>query len=186
MHHIAGALYKKRPANLQRYLRERYGDVVKIPGILGDRDKLLCFDPKNYEIVYRTEGVWPIRRGFQSFEYFRTHVRPDVVGGLVFDQGETWANLRQIVGPMMMKPEAIKSYVQAVDEVTRDFVSKVHTMRDANLEMPSDFGNEVGLWAVESIGAIALDRRLGVLSENRNKEADLLIKVIMLDLWLTY
>lgn len=170
-------LYGSKSTNFQRYLQENYGNLVKIPGIFGDRDKLMCFDPKIYEIVYRTEGVWPFRRAFQTFEYFRTHLRPDVFGGLIFDQGEEWAKMRQVVGPMMLKPEAVKSYVPAVDQVTRDFVSKIHTMRDGNLEMPTDFAREMGLWAIETIGVIGLDRRLGVLELNHSKEADLLIQV---------
>lgn len=175
--HFTGKLYKNRSNNFQKYLLENYGNLVKIPGLWGDTDKLMCFDPKIYEIIYRTEGVWPFRRGFQTFEYFRKHVRPDVFGGLIFEQGETWSKVRQAVGPMMMKPEAVKSYVQAVDEVTRDFVNKVHSMRDASREMPSDFSNEMGLWAIESIGVIGLDRRLGVLEPNRSEEADSLIQV---------
>lgn len=152
---------------------------MKIPGVLGDRDKLMCFDPKMYEIVYRTEGVWPYRGAWQTFEYFRRHVRPDVAGGLLFDHGEEWEKMRQVVGPKMLKPDAVKMYVPAIDEVSRDFVSKVHTLLDANFETPGDFAKEIGFWAIESIGVISLDRRLGVFEATRTEHADLLIKVIL-------
>lgn len=154
--------------------------MVKVPGMLGQQDILLTFDPKIYEIVYRTEGNWPIRRSLVTFEYYRKHRRPEVfggIGGLLSDQGETWANMRKSVSPVMLKPKAVKSYVPVVDQVTREFVSKIHTMRDAKGEMPVDFSNELGLWAIESIGVIALDKRLGTLERNRNNEADMVIKV---------
>lgn len=164
-------------------MRNRYGNLIKIPGILGKRDLLVSFDPKVYEIVYRTEGVLPYRRGLETFDYYRKHVRPEVfasgggVGGLIYNNGETWSHLRQAIGPVLMKTNVAKSYISAVDQVSREFVSKMHSMRDANDEMPEDFLNELGLWATESIAVIALDRRMGVLEATRNEEADLLIKV---------
>lgn len=141
----------------------------------------MSFDPKIYEIVYRTEGLWPVRRGLETFDYCHRHVRPDVfggIGGLMFEQGEKWARMRQTVGGVMLTPKAVKSCVPMVDQVTREFVAKMHTMRDKNGDLPVDFANEMRLWAIESIGGIALDRRLGVLESDRNEEADLLIKVL--------
>lgn len=175
-----GELHNVPVKQLQAHVRKHYGTLAKFPGLFGKRDMLMSCDPKIYEIVYRTEGVWPVRRGLETFDYYRKHVRPDVfggIGGLIFDQGETWASMRQAVGPVLLKPKVVKSYVPVVDQVTREFVAKVHAMRDANSEMPADFANEMGLWATESIGAIALDRRMGVLERDRNEEADLLIKV---------
>lgn len=138
----------------------------------------MCFDPKIYEIVYRTEGVWPTRHSYRTIEYFRTlDPHNNIFGGLVFEQGETWSKLRHIVGPMMLKPDSVKSYVLSVDEVTRDFMLKVRSMLDANRETPVDFAKEMSLWAVESIGIVGLDRRLGVLQPNCSPEAQLLIKV---------
>lgn len=166
---------------MQKFLRSRYGDILKMPGLFGKRELLMAFDPKIFEIVYRTEGNWPFRRALETFEYYRKNVRPDFFGGtagLISDQGEPWANMRKTVQPVMLKPKSIKSYVPSVDDVTREFIAKIHTMRDGNNEMPADFSNEMALWAIESIGLIAMDTRLGVMERNRNDEADGLIKVL--------
>lgn len=161
-------------------MRKHYGEMVKLPSMFGTRAMLMTFDPNIFEVIYRTEGNWPLRRGLDAFEYFRKQVRPELFGdsaGLVFEQGEKWGNMRKSVGPVMLKLKGVKSYVPVVDQVTREFVAKMGRMRDAKGEMPADFGNEMGLWAIESIGVIALDRRFGVLEPNRNKEADTIIKV---------
>lgn len=141
---------------------------------------LFSFNPANYEKIFRTEGAWPVRRGLHSFEYYRKKVRPEVfkdMGGLVSDQGETWFNMRMAVNPVMMQPKIVKAYIAPVDEVARDFVNKIKIMRNADNEMPDDFGNELNQWALESIGVIALDQRLGVMSFEKNSETEAIIKV---------
>lgn len=141
---------------------------------------VFTFDPDHFEKVFRTEGLWPVRRGIDTFEYYRKKVRPEVfkdMGGLVSDQGETWLKMRSAVNPVMMHPKIVKSYIEPVDMVARDFVKKIRLMRDAKDEMPDDFGNELNLWALESIGVIALDQRLGVLAFERNPDTEQIIKV---------
>lgn len=153
---------------------------MKFPGMLGQSDTLMSFDPKAYEMVYRTETTWPVRRALEIFNLYRKKLRPDVFGetsGLIFDQGETWYKMRQTVNPVMLKPNAVNSYVPLVDDVTKDFVGKMKGMLDRNSETPSDFLNEMALWAVESIGAIALDRRFGAFDESRSDDANMFIKV---------
>lgn len=166
---------------MKKNMREHYGNLAKIPGILGKRDLLISFDSNIYEMVQRTEGAWPIRRMFETFDYYRKHVRPEAFGGisgLLADQGESWGNMRQAVGPVLLKPKVLKSYVPVMDEVSREFVSKIRSMRDTNGEMPANFLNELLLWVTESIWATALDRRMGAMHPNHSDEAALLIKVI--------
>lgn len=175
-----GDLYNAPIDKIQQYYRKQYGDIVRLPGVFGKRDMLITFDPKMYEIVYRTEGNWPLRRAVEPFEYFRKHVRPELyhgIGGLIFDQGETWGSMRKTVNPVMMKPQAVKRYVPIIDQVTREFITKVDKLRDVNSEMPANFSHAMALWAIESIGVIALDKRLGMLEDKRNEEADRVIQV---------
>lgn len=168
-------------AEMHSYLQKRYGNVVKFPGMLAKRDMLFCFNPIDYEKIFRTEGLWPLRRGLDCFDYYRTKVRPDVfggIGGLVTDQGELWHNMRTLSNPVMLRPKAVMSYLPAVDEVTLDFLAKIRKLRDANGELPADFANEISFWTLELIGVMALDTRLGVLSEDRSPGAERLIKVM--------
>lgn len=178
-----------KPEVFQKRLYEKYGPLVRLPGMLGKENMVFSFDPSHFEPVYRTEGIWPSRRGLASFVYYRTVLRPEIfkgMGGLVNDQGEPWHKLRSAVNPVMMAPRVARNYVPVVDEVSRDFLRKVHLLRDANDELPATFGNELNLWALESIGTIALDRRLGVMSFERDADADLLIQTVKDFFRLTY
>lgn len=177
---LQGTLNKANVMKVHTYVNHHYGDLVKFPGIMGQRDTLMSFDPKVSELVFRTEGIWPVRRALEIFNFYRRHLRPEVFGeetGLIFDQGKTWYKMRQIVNPVMMKSNAVSSYIPVIDEVTRDFVARIHGLRDENSEMPEDFQNEISLWALESIGSIALDRRIGAFEEPRSEDANMFIKV---------
>ena len=52
-------------------------------------------------------------------------------------------------------------------------------MRDNNNELPADFGNEINKWALETMGVIALDTRLGVLYEDNKGDAAKIIQVLI-------
>lgn len=167
-------------ADLHKYLYKNFGPLVRFPSLLDKPSMVISLDPKNYEIIFRTEGTWPVRRGIETFKHYREKIRPDVFhgyGGLVNDQGETWAKMRTAVNPVLMRPLVVKAYIPSVDQVAREFVQKMHGLRDVNDELPADFGTEMSLWALESIGMIALDRRLGVMGTDRDEEAQKLVTV---------
>lgn len=154
--------------------------MAKLPGLFGRRDVVFAFDPKDFEKVYRTEGQWPIRRGLDTFSHYRQNVRPDVfknMGGLISEQGSTWGAMRSKTNPILLPPKTVKSYIPQVDEIACEFVDQLKASRDDNNELPAAFGHELNKWALESIGALALDQRLGVLVEN-NPDAKLLIKSV--------
>lgn len=155
---------------MHRALRTDYGEIVRIPGFLGRGDTLITFNPKMFEKVFRTEGPYPNRRGLETFTYYRKKVRPEIfgeTGGLISEQGESWFHARSKINPVMLQPKTVKMYVEKVDNVALDFLQKVRQIRNADtLEMPNDFGNELNKWALESIGVIALDTRVGALMDD--------------------
>lgn len=80
---VCGAIgrYEGVPmADFHRLLREDYGNLIRIRGMLGKPDVVLSFEPQDYEKVFRTEGPWPVRRGLDTFTYYRTKVRPEIFG----------------------------------------------------------------------------------------------------------
>lgn len=173
---------------VQSKLREEYGALVKFPGTFGRPDLVFAFDPRDFEKVYRTEGIWPKRKGLDTLDYYRQKVRPDIftnTNGLMSEQGHAWASLRSKVNPVMLQPKIVKSYIPQVDAVARDFVELVAAVRDENNELSASFGQDLNKWAVESVGVIALDQRLGVLVEN-NPEAKLVIRSVREFFQLTY
>lgn len=63
-----------------------------------------------------------------------------------------------------MQPRTVALYVPKIDEVARDFVELTKNSLDANGETPADYGMWCQRFALESIGLVALDRRLDILA----------------------
>uniref|UniRef100_A0A182TWT1 Uncharacterized protein n=1 Tax=Anopheles melas TaxID=34690 RepID=A0A182TWT1_9DIPT len=176
-------------AELHSRLWEDYGDIVRFKGMFGRRDIIMTYSPSDIEKVFRNEGQWPIRRGFDSFTYYRTHVRPDIfseTGGLVTEHGEKWQKVRTIVNPVMMQPKTIKLYVDQVDEIAREFMTLVAGMRDEKNELPKDFDQWLNRWALETMGVLALDTRFGVLKDEQTEEAKTILGLVRNIFELTY
>lgn len=177
-----GGKYHDLPiVDMHRAMRTGFGDIVRIPGLLGRADTLITFRPEIFEKVFRTESLYPRRRGLESFIYYRKNVRPEVfgdTGGLLSEHGEKWLDVRSKVNPVMLQPKVVRMYIDKVDQVVLEFLGKMRTMRNENtLEMPNSFGHELNRWALESIGVIALDERLGVLHDDNHRHGKQIINV---------
>lgn len=166
---------------MHRAMRNDFGDIVRIPGLMGRADTLITFKPCIFEKVFRTEGSYPGRRGLETFIYYRKKVRPEVfgdTGGLLTERGEKWLDVRSKVNPVMLQPKTVKMYIEKVDQVATEFLSKVKLIRNKEtLEMTDNFGHELNCWALESIGVIALDERLGVMYNSQHKQGQTIINV---------
>lgn len=67
-------------------LKEEYGDVVKLKGVFGKPDFIFVFNPKDIELIFRSEGQWPYRMPLEVLDHFRAKERPDLfqgIGGLL-------------------------------------------------------------------------------------------------------
>lgn len=172
---LKGGVYYNLPiVEMHRALRSKYGDILVLPGMLGRDPMLLTFSPVIFEKVFRTEGQYPRRRGLETFIYYRKNVRPEVfgdTGGLLTEHGEKWFDVRSKVNPVMLQPKTVKMYVEKTDQVARDFIDHIRTIRSPqSLEVENSFGHELNRWALESISVIALDERLGSLSSTEQKQ----------------
>lgn len=83
MHHFfpGGKYYNVKMNDLHLKLRAEFGDIVRLPGIMGRPDLVVVYDPENFAKLYRNEGEYPHRRSFAVFEHFRKHERPDLFKG---------------------------------------------------------------------------------------------------------
>lgn len=166
--------------DLGRALKSEYGDIVRVQGMFGREDLVFTFRPEIYEKMFRNEGIYPQRRGLDTFTYYRQVLRPDIFhgrGGLLTEHGEKWYDVRTKVNPVMLKPNVVRMYVTKVDKVGQDFIDKIRVMRNKETnEVNEKFGFELNKFALESIGVIALDERLGVLSDDL-PEAQRIIEV---------
>lgn len=67
-----------------------------------------------------------------------------------------------------MQPRATKGYVPKMDEISRDFVDKLATIRDHENKATDDFLPLLSKWALESVCYVSLDLRIGLLGEKEN------------------
>lgn len=77
-----------------------------------------------------------------------------------------------------MQPKTVSRYVETVETIAEDFVTRIRSIRDGQNEVPADFSNEMSKWALESIAYVALDQRLGLFTDtNPESDGQTLIKV---------
>ncbi|GLV43434.1 Cytochrome P450 301a1 [Carabus blaptoides fortunei] len=160
----------------QHRLFEEYGPIVKITKMKMRPDMLFLSDPKDIEMMFRNDGVWPQRDGMDSIVHYRLKIRNDIFqgqGGVLTSQGEQWFDTRSVVNQPLMKPRSAQQYVGVVDTVTQDLISRIDYLisKHPQGEMPKDFLNELAKWALESICAIGLDKRLGLLDSNLSPDS---------------
>ena len=72
-----GKYAKLNSIELMTIMQEDYGQIAKFTGFLGKRDIIFLFDPNDFELVFRTEGKYPVRRGLETLEYFRETYKKD-------------------------------------------------------------------------------------------------------------
>lgn len=170
---ILGDLYNLEFLQMYKAMYKKFGPIQIFRGFFGRRDVVFTFKPEDIEMIYRTDGKYPVRRGMDTFDYYRTHYRPEVFGsnsGLINEQGEGWYKLRSVINPIMLMPKIIKGYVPYIDDMSKDFVIRMKKLRDDKNEMPDDYLNELRKWSLESIGFIALEHRLGILLDGEGTE----------------
>lgn len=114
-------------SQLMLAMRDDYGDIYRIPSIFGSEPVLTTYNPKDFETVYRNEGVWPHRSGSETLKYHREQFRRDFfdgVEGLIPTQGKVWGEFRSIVNPVLMQPKNVRLYYKKMSQVNCEFVDR--------------------------------------------------------------
>ncbi|XP_050733401.1 probable cytochrome P450 301a1, mitochondrial isoform X2 [Eriocheir sinensis] len=147
-------------------LIHKYGPIVRIetaqmpPGVL-------VINADHTEAMIRATMDNPIRNGFLSLKKIRLEMEDDYFEGktgLLSENGEEWWRVRSKVQTPMMKPKNVASYLPQVDQITLEFIERMAFFQAKHGEMPHDFQTELYKWALESVGVVALNRRLGCLT----------------------
>ncbi|XP_061720726.1 cytochrome P450 CYP12A2-like isoform X2 [Cydia pomonella] len=164
-----GKLAGYKGVKLSERLYKLYGPIVRLDGILGGYDTVFLFDPDAVEHVLRSEDPTPVRPSLETMEYYRKRYNktydPKRIVGLN-DHGDSWREFRTKVNPIMMHPKTIKVYANALEEVSNDMVSRLRTIREDDHKITKKLNVEMNLWALESIGVVALGTRLNCFDTN--------------------
>ncbi|EDW83217.1 uncharacterized protein Dwil_GK22742 [Drosophila willistoni] len=177
---LPGGKYKNKDVDeLIMCMREDYGDIFYMPALFGRRAILTTHNPKDFEVVFRHEGVWPNRPGSDTLRYHReTHSKEFFQGieGLMPTQGKNWGDFRTIVNPVLMQPKNVRLYYKKMSLVNQEFVERIKAIRDAQtLEAPDNFIEHINRWTLESVSVVALDKQLGLLKGSCTDEKVLLL-----------
>lgn len=70
-----------------------------------------------------------------------------------------------------MQPKIVKSYIPMIDSIVNDFMRNIPDIQSDNGEMPGNFNEYLNRWSLESITAIALEKRLGLMDFNKANDA---------------
>ncbi|XP_016961298.1 probable cytochrome P450 12a5, mitochondrial [Drosophila biarmipes] len=162
-------------------MRKDYGNVFYMAGMLGSPAFVMTHNPKDFEVIFRNEGVWPFRPGSDMLRYHRTEYRKEFfegVQGIIPSQGKAWGDFRSIVNPVLMQPKNVRLYFKKMSQVNQEFVQRIRDIRDSTTqEVPGDFLNTINRWTLESVSVVALDKQLGLLKESgKDSEAAKLFK----------
>lgn len=79
--------------------------------------------------------------------------------------------MRSAVNPILMQPKIVKSYIPLIDSIVNDFMRNIPDIQSDNGEMPGNFNEYLNRWSLESITAIALEKRLGLMDFNKANDA---------------
>ncbi|XP_053966323.1 probable cytochrome P450 49a1 [Anastrepha ludens] len=178
-----------RIQDLDKVMKElhiNYGKIVKVGGLIGHPDLLFIYDGDEIRNIFKKEEAMPHRPSMPSLKHYKGKLRHDFFGdiaGLIGVHGRNWALFRQEVQQILLQPQTAKQYVPSLNEIASEFMQRVHEMRNENDELPENFLHELHKWALESVGRVALDTRLGCLSPDGSKESQQIINAINTFFW---
>ncbi|GBM25942.1 putative cytochrome P450 12a4, mitochondrial [Araneus ventricosus] len=155
---------------MNRDKRKRLGDIIREK--LGPIDAVLCFRAEDLQELLRNEGAHPHRIEFSTLKAYReSRNKWFKTSGLLVEQGKEWHDLRTNTQKHLLKPSAIRAYLNPMQDVSRDLTLRIFDMRDENKEVP-DMLPELYKWALESVSLVGLDTRLGSLQKDLPPESD--------------
>lgn len=154
---------------------EEYGKIVRLTGLIGRPDLLFVYDADEIEKIYRQEGPTPFRPSMPCLVHYKSVIRKDFFGelpGVVGVHGEPWREFRTRVQKPVLQPRTVRKYISPIEVVTLDFIKRIEEIKQENGEVPADFDNEIHKWALECIGRVALDVRLGCLGKTLSPDSE--------------
>merc|ERR1711962_402601 len=151
---------------MMQILTEEHGPIVAIR-VPGKEIMVIVTDPEDVQTVMSSGEKTPIEPGFDFFVTYRREMRKDLypeTGGLLGSHGEDWYEVRSKVQQDMMRPKSALFYIDGVTQVSDDLLELIESKLDGAGYL-DDATIYVYRWALDAVGAIFLDSRLGCLEE---------------------
>jgi len=169
-------------------LYKDYGQVVKVTGLIGHPDLLFVFDGDIIKQIFKKEEALPHRPSMPSLHYYKQKLNKSFFEGnegVIGIHGPKWDAFRKQVQQILLPPTTARKYIEPLNTIAGDFLTRMADMRDENDELPENFLMEIYKWALESVARVALDTRLGCLDANlsRHSESQRIIDSINTFFW---
>nr|XP_053629407.1 cytochrome P450 302a1, mitochondrial-like isoform X1 [Cherax quadricarinatus] len=148
-----------------RKLRQ-FGPIVR-ERLLEGVTLLLLFDPRDIEVMYATEGRYPMRRSHLALEKYRLD-NPHMynTGGLLPTNGEKWWEIRRSAQKVLNRVQSVLTRLPEVNKVSCDFVDLIESIRCPQTGHVSDFLELECRLFLELTMVAALDVQLGCVKSS--------------------
>ncbi|XP_023344152.1 probable cytochrome P450 49a1 [Eurytemora carolleeae] len=165
--------------HIWKYFNQQFGPLVRLD-IPGNKPMVLVFDPNLAEQVYRNEGVYPIRPGFDSLGYIRSKLKETGGNqGLITSSGDEWREFRNKVQYSVLHPKVRETYLTTVHEIGVEFADHIQQ----NMKDGEDATQEFYKWALESIVAISLETRLNCFHPSQQDSVNTQVLSLMKEIF---
>lgn len=127
---------------------------------------VVLLDPKDVRTVYRNEGKYPYRGPSLTAYKMMRQSRQDIfyeTTGVLLEDGKRWHDIRSKVQQDLMRPQSAHFYLDAIQDISQEFVDYIRFHKDAESGIFSNFLPHIYRFTFESICHIAMDTRLGCL-----------------------
>ncbi|KAK3869375.1 hypothetical protein Pcinc_025310 [Petrolisthes cinctipes] len=161
-------------------VRQEFGPIFR-KDMPGHPHLVFITQPEDLETLLRSTMYNPLRPGMASLKKIRsrggadgnTHLHDHIFqgrAGILAEQEDEWWRVRRVVQRPVTSGALVSRYLPQMDDVAKEFISRIRLLRDENDEVPESFNTELYKWALESLGTIALDRRLGLLDNGDDED----------------
>ncbi|XP_063885149.1 cytochrome P450 CYP12A2-like [Scylla paramamosain] len=163
-------------------VRDEFGPTFR-KDMPGHSQLVFITQPEDLETLLRTTLYNPLRPAMASLKRVRSdggadgrhHAHDHIFqgrAGILAEQEEEWWRVRRVVQRPLTASPLVAQYLPEMDDVAKDFVARIRALRDQQSgEVPETFNTELYKWSLESLGTIALNRRLGCLQQQKHEEA---------------
>ncbi|XP_076450255.1 cytochrome P450 302a1, mitochondrial-like isoform X2 [Babylonia areolata] len=169
MHMPGGPLHGMNFEQKTKRMQELYGSIIRETVLLGFT-MVHVYRPEDIEAAYRMQGTRPRRDAFRTLHKYNTDYS-DGVQGLLTSQGDEWHRLRSQAQVKMLKPKSASAYLHLHNQVSDDFVTVIRRLRGPD-GVIDDLLPELYKFAMEGIGCVCFNRRLGALDANIPADSD--------------
>ncbi|CAL4082245.1 unnamed protein product [Meganyctiphanes norvegica] len=167
-------------------ISKKYGPVFQVKNN-ADSSMYFLSDASDIQKMFNITAKNPIRPFFDSFKLVReineSKFFDEEKLGILCQHGDEWWRVRSKVQVHTNKLQTIATYLPKMDDIAKDFVKRIDTLRNAENEMPENFMKELYKWALENVGLLSFNKRIGGFegsedSKHITEAADMIMKSI--------